>query len=156
MTLSCTTDQYESLSTHSALSTRFLSGLSAGRKLLGKVTITALESLFGLTAGAAAGWGGGWCVGQAYQNACNAGHLSTFEATRAWYYLPETFAGYGLLIGAGIGLVAVIFISRRMKRNRVLELHQKGITRPYDLAKLTGLSRRQVETILDRCLEDVD
>lgn len=156
MDIACATKKYCDIRTNTELYEKMAAAIFTVAKLLLHLSVTALECLFGLHLGAIAGWCGGWFMGSGYQNTCNSVALSSFEEIQNWYFLPHTFGQYGAIAGALIGTLAVIFISKRIKRNRILDLYQKGVTRPYDLAKFTGLSRQRVEWILSHNIEEYE
>ncbi len=150
MDMAYSTEQFYDIEALPDLHSRILTWILAASKLSAQILIVTLECLFGLYLGAVAGWCGGWCTGNVYQNTCNSGTFTSFEEIRLWCNLPHTFGQYGTILGAAIGVICVIFISRRIKRNRILELYRNGTTRPCDLAKFTGISRQKVESILIR------
>lgn len=69
-----------------------------------------LEYVLGMIIGTVLGWAAGWSVGYVYQDLYEPVYLTTFEAVRFWYYLPQTFGQYGAII-ATCASVPIVYIA---------------------------------------------
>jgi NhaP-type Na+/H+ or K+/H+ antiporter len=78
------------------------------------------DCLIGLLIGAIAGWISGWCIGHLYSELYTPVHFISFEVVNKWYLLPYEYAGYGIHVGAvlGIGAVLVTTIIKAIRKNQ--------------------------------------
>jgi hypothetical protein len=76
-----------------------------------EIVIAFLEYVLGMIIGIVLGWAAGWSVGYVYQDLYEPVYLTTFEAVRFWYYLPQTFGQYGAIIAACVSIPIVYIAS---------------------------------------------
>lgn len=126
-----------------------------------RTAITLLDLIFGFLLGAIAGWLIGWRCGAAYKALFEPLILPTFEQVRHWYYMPVTFANWGLYLGGIIGMLIVRLHSQNRLKNHIMTLVERGHTKPGQLAQELNIDKRKIESILTRLsqkqlLPDID
>ena len=105
--------------------------------------------ILGTLSGGILGWIGGWLIGNFVQGHSSCSNPEDFQAVNSWYYLPHTYAQYGMVLGATFGILAVFLISRKMMQNKIAELYNNGTTKPEELAKYLDLAISKVRCILE-------
>ena len=112
-----------------------------------------MEIIMGLLLGALLGWAVGWRLGAAYRAFFEPSFLPTFEAVRTWYYMPATFANYGLYAGAFVGVVIIRLCSQKLLKDRIISLFEKGQTQPQQLACALDQDQRKIGSILESLIQ---
>lgn len=112
-----------------------------------------MEIIMGLLLGALLGWAVGWRLGAAYRAFFEPSFLPTFEAVRTWYYMPATFANYGLYAGAFVGVVIIRLCSQKLLKDRIISLFEKGQTQPQQLACALDWDKRKIKSILEQLIQ---
>jgi hypothetical protein len=112
-----------------------------------------LEITLGLHAGAVAGWVGGQAMGAACRAVFQPAYLHTLEEIKAWYFMPATFAFYGLYLGALLGVLIIHRYSQRMLKERIRALYEDGQERPEQLARTLFQNEKKIRWMLSCMIE---
>jgi hypothetical protein len=118
--------------------------------LLTRMAGTAIEGLFGLTLGAAAGRLAGWCAGCLYASCFKPVYMSGLAEITHWWMMPCNFARIGAFLGAALGLLLVALIGSYLTTERMAAAYNHGTQNPRELAQMLGLTEAKVQLILNR------
>jgi hypothetical protein len=103
------------------------------------------EYALGMHLGFAFGWLIGLCAGCIYVNHFEPLYLDDLSELSFWTAAPNMFARYGALAGLIIGVLAILIINNYLLNQRIIELCEKGITDPSQIARFLDCSSDKIE-----------
>ncbi len=107
-----------------------------------------LEWALGSHLGAVAGYLLAMLFGRYYAECIEPRFFTSFEEIEKLATLPYQIACWGGIVGAIIGIITVIYISRKLFTERILQHWERGIEDVSRIAEYVGVSAKQVELVL--------
>ena len=109
-----------------------------------------VEYALGMHLGFASGWLMGLYAGHVYVNHFEPLYINDLSELSFWTAAPNMFARYGALTGLIIGVLAILIINSYLLNQRIIELCEKGITDPGQIAQLLDCNSSKIERKLNK------